>query len=707
MRPHSRSAASCLAVLSLLGLPAAAAKPDRKTAAAKQTPAEKPALQPTRPKDAWHVWSDAAGRKINAELLSVDGVHITVRTETGETHRLNLTKLVPADTAFAKAAAPILAATPVPVEQSAARLDALVDAGLTKAGVQRNGPLSEDQFVRRLYLDVAGRIPTAEELTGYLADSTPGKRAKLIDTLLASDGYNSQFFDWLSDMLRLKDEFGMGGKAVKSYVYQEWMKEQIASNRHWDTIVYEMMTAEGRMTSTGPVGYLLRDRGMPLDNLSNTLTTFLGANVACAQCHDHPMAHWTQRNFFEMAAFFGATDQSYETANLRSLQKSGVLDRQTILRLLGPNLARVETLPANKLVFPQDYKYDDAKPGAPVAPKMITWSKEDAKNPAYTPASTGDPAKLRDQFAVWLTHPENPRFAAAIANRLWKKLFGLGVQEPVSDLDDPRQSFNPELLAHLASEMKRVHFDLREFQRIVLNSKTYQAQASPTPKADASPYAFPGPLLRRMTAEQIWDSVLTLTVGAEVDKFKLRRAEEMRKLDIPVDNPTERDIVAKLASLKEEVDGKRVRFGKKGGKGRDVRSDEFEGEPPPRFEGLTLARASELTQPAKESHFLRNFGQSDRDVADSNSTEGGVPQVLLMMNGEVQKAVTSPTSTVMQEAAKASSPEEQVRHFYLSFLGRTPSEAEAVSTRSMLDKGLKAKDLCWVLLNTREFIFVQ
>lgn len=707
MRPHPNRAPFVFASLALFGVTAFAAKPESKTAALRQPDAAKPVLHPTRPKDAWHVWSDASGRRISAELLSLDGDHITVRTDKGETYRLNLTKLVPADRAFANAAKPILAAAPVPIAQSAARVDALVDAGLTKAGLQRNGPLSEDQFVRRLYLDVAGRIPTATELTGYLADPSPDKRSKLIDVLLASDGYNSQFFDWLSDMLRLKDEFGMGGKAVKSYVYQEWVKEQIAANRHWDTLVYELMTAEGRMSSTGPVGYLLRDRGMPLDNLSNTLTTFLGANVACAQCHDHPMAHWTQRNFYEMAAFFGATDQSYEKANLKGLQKSGVLDRQTILRILGPNLARVETLTSNKLAFPKDYKYDDAKPGAPVGPKMITWSKEDAKSAAYASTANGDPTRLRDQFAVWLTHPDNPRFAVAIANRLWKKLFGLGVQEPISDLDDPRQSFNPELLAHLASEMKRVHFDLREFQRIILNSKTYQAQASPTPKADAAPYAFPGPLLRRMTADQIWDSVLTLTVGAEVDKFKLRRADEIRKLDIPVDNPSEKDIVAKLASLKAEGNGKSGRIRKKGGKGGDVRTDEFEGEPPPRFEGLTLARSSELPQPAKESHFLRNFGQSDRDVADSNSTEGGVPQVLLMMNGEVQKAVSSPTSTVMKETAKSSAPDEQIRHLYLSFLGRTPTQSEAVATRTLLDKGLKTKDLCWVLLNTREFIFVQ
>lgn len=704
MPPQPNRTPLVFALLAIVGGADVDAKPESATAAVKK--AAKPLLQQTRPKDAWHVWSDSAGRKISAELLSVDGDHITVRTEKGETYRLNLNKLVPADRTFANAARPILETAPVPMAQSSARVDALVDTGLSKAGVTRNGPLSEDQFVRRLYLDVAGRIPTAAELTGYLADKSPDKRSKLIDTLLASDGYNSQFFDWLSDMLRLKDEFGMGGKAVKSYVYQEWVKEQISANRHWDTFVYELMTAEGRMTSTGPVGYLLRDRGMPLDNLSNTLTTFLGANVACAQCHDHPMAHWTQRNFYEMAAFFGATDQSYEKANLKGLQKSGVLDRQTLLRLLGPNLARVETLPTNKLTFPKDYKYDDAKPGSPVEPRMITWSKDDSKSAAYASTANGDPTKLRDQFAVWLTHPDNPRFAAAIANRLWKKLFGLGVQEPISDLDDPKQSFNPELLAHLASEMKRVHFDLREFQRIILNSKTYQAQASPTPKADNAPYAFPGPVLRRMTADQIWDSVLTLTVGAEVDKFKLRRAGEIRKLDIPVDNPSEKDIVAKIASLKAEGDGIKVRVGKKGGKG-DVRTDEFDGEPPPRFEGLTLARSSELTQPAKESHFLRNFGQSDRDVADSNSTEGGVPQVLLMMNGEVQKAVSSPTSTVMKETSKSSDPGEQIRHLYLSFLGRTPTPSEDVATRAMLDKGLKTKDLCWVLLNTREFIFVQ
>jgi hypothetical protein len=125
------------------------------------------------------------------------------------------------------------------------------------------------------------------------------------------------------------------------------------------------------------------------------------------------------------------------------------------------------------------------------------------------------------------------------------------------------------------------------------------------------------------------------------------------------------------------------------------------------LENLTLARASELTQPSKESHFLRNFGQSDRQIADSNSTEGGVPQILMMMNGEAQKVLTSPKSTVLKETMKLSSPADQIRFLYLSFLGRLPSASDQVITQKMLASGLTPRDLVWVFLNTREFIFIQ
>ena len=656
-------------------------------------------FQPSLPTNPWHVWSDSEGHTVRGELQYVDGNHVGIKTEAGQIYRLNLTKLVAADREFAQKAARLLPGPSVPAASAAAKVDALVEAGLEKSGVKRNPPVAEDQFVRRLYLDVAGRIPTAVELLGYLNDKTPDKRSRLIDKLLGSDGYNSQWFDWLGDMLRLKDDYGKG---VKSYVYQEWLKEQIAANRHWDALVYDLMTAEGRLTSTGPVGYLLRDRGMPLDNLSNTLTTFLGANVACAQCHDHPMASWTQRNFFEMAAFFGATEQGFSKQDARKATRDLDLDRKVALRILGPNFAQVDTLKANKLTFPKDYKYDDAKPGGEVHPKLITWSKADEKNPSYAGAGVGAPAQWRDQFAVWLTHPDNPRFAAAMANRVWKKFFGLGVQEPITDLDNLNEAVNPELLQHLAAEMKRVHFDLREFQKILLHTKSYQAQASPTPKPDSGAYQFPGPILRRMRAEQAWDSMLTLVVGDGLDQFKLSRAGEVRKLDLDTDKLTKAAVLEKVKLL----EGSPRRAGKKG-KGADVSEDQFDGNPPPKLEGLLLARASELPQPSKESHFLRNFGQSDREISDSDSLEGGVPQVLMLMNGEVQTVLANPKAMVLREATKSSDPAWQVRFLYVSFLGRLPTPEEARATGAMLSEGLSIKDLSWVLLNTREFLFVQ
>ncbi len=283
----------------------AKAKAAKADAAKPQLP--RMALRQSLPTTPWHVWTSEKISQIfqsEAELVAFTPEAIEIRDRNSRTATVRLDSLTPEDRDFAQKASRLLPGAVMPASEAAAQIDALVKTGLDKAGLKLNPPTAEEQFVRRIYLDVAGRIPTAAEMQVYLRDESPSKRAKLIDDLLHSDGYRSQMFNWLGDMLRLKDSFGKG---VLSYVYQEWIKECLEANTHWDTFVYQLLTAEGRISSTGPVGYLLRDRGMPLDNLSNTLTTFLGANVACAQCHDHPMAEWTQRNFYEMAAFFGDT----------------------------------------------------------------------------------------------------------------------------------------------------------------------------------------------------------------------------------------------------------------------------------------------------------------------------------------------------------------------------------------------------------------
>lgn len=130
--------------------------------------------------------------------------------------------------------------------------------------------------------------------------------------LLDSEGYKTHLYNYFAKMLRVKTDFEADKRTRPPYI--GWLKEQIAKNRPWNEMVFDMITATGKMwdkkpdgTYNGAAGYLLRDAGMPLDNLANTLTVFLGTDVACAQCHDHPFADWTQMQFFEMASFFGAT----------------------------------------------------------------------------------------------------------------------------------------------------------------------------------------------------------------------------------------------------------------------------------------------------------------------------------------------------------------------------------------------------------------
>ncbi|MEQ1843385.1 MAG: DUF1549 domain-containing protein, partial [Verrucomicrobiales bacterium] len=355
--------------------------------------------------------------------------------------------------------------------QAAARIDVLVNAGLEKAQQKPNPLASDEQFVRRIYLDIAGRIPTSAEALEFISDTSLSKRSKVIDQLLESDGYRSHLFNYFADMMRLADD----ANKVRYYTYQDWLKGQIAANEPWDKMVFAMMTADGKLLENGATGYLLRDAGMRLDNLSLTLSTFLGANVSCAQCHDHPFADWTQRDFYEMAAFFGATEtygaKGSKGGNQRGMRQvlQSIDDKrmqQQAKNVLRVNGMAVEDTGENTLKLPDDYQYDDAKPGDPVAPKLISWA-DAAKTPALPDATGSTDVELRTQFATWMTSPENPRFAMTIANRLWKRAFGLGVREPITDLDEPEASVNPALLHHLASEMVRLDFDLKQFMRLL------------------------------------------------------------------------------------------------------------------------------------------------------------------------------------------------------------------------------------------------
>jgi hypothetical protein len=463
-------------------------------------------------------------------------------------------------------------------------------------------------------------------------------------------------------------------------------------------MVHDLLTAEGRLGENGATAYLLRDASMPLDSLSNTLTTFLGANVACAQCHDHPFAEWTQRDFYEMAAFFGSTAfDRVDTRKPAKILADKRFSKANLVGLLQPNMERVVFDRTRATVFPKDYAYDDAKPGNKVVPRFISWDDE-----KKMPVAGSDSQRLRKQFADWMTSPDNPRFAAAIANRLWKKLFGVAVKEPVTDLDVLADATNPELLGFIAQLMKDNDFDLREFQRVILNTKTYQQQVSVTP-SEGEAFRFPGPLLRRMTAEQAWDSIVVLLRGPEVDAIRTDHAPQMERLVFPFEITHDRKGIVQdreeIFAFARSLLGDRKVSNGGGGRGLFLHTPKFR-------KANAWLRASELPQPMPPTHFLRIAGQSAREVADDGSTEGGITESLAMMNGEITETLMT-KSSVLKDTRRNGTEAKQIEFLYQAFFSRQPDQQDKERCVAALAQGLELGDIIWSLLNSREFIFIQ
>lgn len=578
---------------------------------------------------------------------------------------------------------------------TAKKIDALVAANYPQHKVTPMPLTSDAQFVRRIYLDIAGRIPTYKEVTAFLQARETDKRTALIDELLGSDDYALHAFNYWADVFRYRDTLG---NDVRGEPWRQWIKQSLAENKPWDDMVREMLIAEGLSWENPATGYLQRDPGMPLDVVNNTVRIFLGTRIGCAQCHNHPFDSWTQKQFYEAAAFMfgtgtrvGGGDKRFFPADpvkrLRAefaaleqeeedrRQRSYPFDRHVTV-----NMMVVHDNVAKKLTLPANYVYDDAKPGTVVEPRAL-FGPDLRPEPGETPRQT---------FARWLTSPDNPRFALTIANRLWKQAFGAGQIEPEDDMSDTTVAENPPLMAFLEQLMRDLDFDMKEFQRIIYNTQTYQRQAYGGEVAAGMPYHFPGPLLRRMTAEQAWDSILTLAVfPAEYREPPATLYAEAVAIDL--DEHTAEDVVD---SQRKVAEFDRLR--------RDMQK-------PFTYKGNLLARASELPSPLPPNHFLRMFGQSDRELIQASSTWGSVPQVLFMFNGQISHMLLEKNSTIYNTIVRKKSVKTGVEAVFLTILAREPTadEMAAAIKEVKVDGPAGYGNVVWSLINTREFLFIQ
>ena len=206
--------------------------------------------------------------------------------------------------------------------KAAARIDVLVNDHLKKQNLKPNAKIADALYLRRVYVSVAGRIPTEHEALAYLNDKSPTRQSRLVEQLLASNGYKSSMFNWYADMFRVTKAL-KGSLISEGAFFMQYLRDSLNANKPWDKMVYEMMAADGSYAENGAIGLLLKDSGMPLDSMTNTMTMFLGANISCAQCHDHPLNEWKQSDFYKMAAFFGTTDVN----NVRMVQFKSYNDK--------------------------------------------------------------------------------------------------------------------------------------------------------------------------------------------------------------------------------------------------------------------------------------------------------------------------------------------------------------------------------------------
>ncbi|MBP6783705.1 MAG: DUF1549 domain-containing protein [Verrucomicrobiales bacterium] len=661
-------------------------------------------------------WTSTDGKPLQALFLGMEGDNLKFKLANGNQVSVPKDRFIKADQEAAERLSKI--GDDSYTKASARKLDTLLAGGLKKNGFTSfNEALPDDLFVRRVYLDIIGRIPTREEFLRFAENARPDKREALIDELLLSPGFASNMFNYFADMYRLNaSDFDNG---IRMDPYIQWWRDQLKANRPYHELVTDMITAKGNVGQNPASGFLLRDTGMEFDAFANFGQVMLGIDISCAQCHDHPFDEWTQGDFYDMAAFFGNTQRSLgyrpssammsaasvEMPNAPAGWKDnfmkwaettkGIIPKDQnsnqfrfFVAALGWNVADNETL---ETVLPDDFRGEGGKPGEVVSPKTLI----------------GDAAKLggktrRQAVADWLTSPANPRFALVIANRMWGRAFGRAMIEPVNDLSDDeiKRASQPEVLKYLEAEMRRVNYDLREFMRILYNTRAYQSIATFEEPDTTKPYYFAGPVLRRMRAEQAWDSMMVLAQGAEVDA-KTGGDGSFYKKVLNIDfNTATNDDVWRHYEMWQNLRGRGAAMAK---------ASESADDYTPVMMNDTELRASELTQPAPAASMLDTFGQSDRRITDDHNYDGSVPQVLALMNGVVTQQLTGISSKIVSDLEALDGPDDKVRGVFFTLLNRFPSKDELDTGTGMIadfgEEGIS--DLAWALMNSPEFLFIQ
>lgn len=575
---------------------------------------------------------------------------------------------------------------------------------------------TDEEFLRRAYLDVIGVLPEIEETTAFLADPATDKRVALIDALLERPEYAKFWTLKWGDLLRLTTS-QVGGDGV--YKYHRWVERAVRDNMPYDQFARELLTATGSTLANPPANFY-RTAGDTNDCVETISQVFLGSRLQCAKCHNHPFERWTQDNYYGMAAFFNRVQRKKTTRN----------DEIFIYVSRGGEVTQPRTGKQMKPWLPLEGDLDQA-----------------------------DEIDRRNSFLDWLTKTDNPFFAKVEANRIWSHLLGRGIVEPADDFRESNPPSNAALLSALAKDFAESGYDRKQLIRTILNSRTYQASFEPNDFNEDDSKYFSHFQPRLLSAEQLLDAICHVTaipeqfgsLPAGTKATQLPAPDLVKHEFLKIFGQPERQTVCACERTSESNLGMAIQFFNgpliynKLRDGNNRFRKLLEGQDDSHIiRQLHLSAVGRLPTEqelqASLKHIVSKDGESDKKNAELDTQIAAVTKEVADIKNVVQsklidaKLAAVPESLrVDTKAAVLTAAEEQsdVQKYLVEKFGATlavtdeeitkgfdePTKMKVEALQKQLaelppqrlppgsDRIQALEDICWAILNTNEFLF--
>ncbi len=560
-------------------------------------------------------------------------------------------------------------------------IDRLLSQKWSEKNLSPSQQSTDEEFLRRVTLDLTGRIPTAVEVKSFLDDNSSTKRQKKIDELLASEEFGNYMADvWLS--ILFPSEQKTKGLPKTYALIKYTFADHFNQNKPFNKFVYNLVSADG-FVSTNPYALYVSRFETPEDAAGNVMKVFAGKQIQCAQCHKHPYENITQEDFYGVAAFFSRKkilpllqkDQAQKlTKPITRMEK--VIDKARDMEMemseemvnmqehekVKKNNDKSKNKNKNKKKYggiPPQWAIDSLKQkmnNPTFTPDLLVWDAVNGQmeyeikgvtkvqSPKYlngASVSSNAGIERRKLFAEHLTTKETNQLAKEFVNRFWKHFFGYGFVNPIDDFTGTDEGTNPELLNMLTEEFAKSNFDVKNLFKLITNTETYQLSSTPNSSNKSDHEYFSRAVLRPMSPVQLCNSILTASGYFSLKNIKDKDGDEIQKI--------------KYRILK-----------------------------------------------------LFTYTFNDDEMNETEDFSGTITQALLLMNSDLAEKVTErkPGNSIAQMFNTIKELSDRIDFLYLNTLSRLPSKEEK---KNLLSKANNDEafyeNVQWALLNSSEFIF--